>query len=70
MKWILFFFRESIKLLENYIVDLAKRAENYNNREKVKRYLLKGCTIEEIAVMTSMTSDEVASHTMYWMGEG
>lgn len=69
VKWILCFIKELIKSLENYIVDLTKRADSYNNREMVKRYLLKGYTVIEIAEMTPMTLDEVLSHTRYWMGE-
>lgn len=60
-----FLFKNNTK---RYIVDLGERADNYNSRESVKRYLLKGYTVEEIASMTPMTLDEVSSHARYWMG--
>lgn len=69
MKRVLSFAKFIIESFENYIVDLTKRADNYNNREVVKRYLLKGYTVEEIASMTPMTLHEVTSHTRYWMGD-
>jgi|SRR5699024_4488820 len=43
--------------------------DNYNDREAVKHYLLKGYTVEEIASMTPMTLNEVSSHARYWVGD-
>lgn len=69
MKSILRIIKLPFKILGELIIKKGKEAEVFNNRELVKRYLLKGYDVYEIAEITPMTLSEVASHVRYWMGE-
>lgn len=63
------FLKSLFVILENRVTEAGEKAENFNNRELVKRYLIKGYNVHEITEMTPMTLEEVASHVRYWTGE-